>query len=149
MSVMGYAPGAYDMFHIGHLRLLQRASRHCDELVVGVVTDEVLARAKGKLPVVPLAERLGIVASMRCVDRVVVDDCVDKFDMWPRLHYDVLFKGDDWQGTAKGERLERNLATVGATLVYFPYTAHTSSTRLRALLTAAADHGRVPAAAAG
>ena len=134
MKVIGYAPGAYDMFHIGHLRILRRAREQCDELIVGVVDDDVLFRAKGKLPVVPLAERLQIVANMRCVDRAVVDDCVDKFEMWPRLHFDVLFKGDDWQGTAKGDRLEADLGGVGARVSYFPYTAHTSSTALRALI---------------
>jgi len=146
MTGVGYAPGAYDMFHIGHLRILQRARSQCDELIVGVVADEVLSRAKGKLPVVPLAERLQVVAGMRCVDRVVVDDCVDKFDMWPRLHFDVLFKGDDWKGTPKGDRLEADLAGVGARVAYFPYTAHTSSSALRLLVAAASQPLPVPAA---
>ena len=56
--VTGYAPGAYDLLHIGHLNILKHAAEHCDRLVVGVVSDEMLLLTKGRLPVVPLAERL-------------------------------------------------------------------------------------------
>jgi glycerol-3-phosphate cytidylyltransferase len=46
----------------------------------------------------------------------------------------VIFKGDDWRGTPKGDRLERDFASVGVEVVYFPYTVHTSSTMLRRVL---------------
>ncbi|HEY2694174.1 MAG TPA: adenylyltransferase/cytidyltransferase family protein [Pseudonocardiaceae bacterium] len=134
MTVIGYAPGAYDLFHIGHLNILTRAADQCDKLIAGVVTDDVVLRAKGKAPVIPLAERLAIVSSVRYVDEAVPDPYVDKFQMWPNLHYDVLFKGDDWRGTEKGEALEARLAEVGARVVYFPYTLHTSSTLLRKMI---------------
>jgi len=137
MSVMGYVPGVYDMFHVGHLNILRRAREGCDELVVGAVTDEVVQRTKGKLPVVPLAERMEILSSMAIVDRVVADDCTsDKLPMWERLRFDVLFKGDDWKDTPKGDQLEASMAAVGARVVYFPYTRGTSSTLLRQLITA-------------
>src|SRR3712207_9546213 len=57
MTVVGYAPGAYDLFHIGHLNVLRHAAAHCDFLVAGVVSDEMLLLTKGRTPVVPLAER--------------------------------------------------------------------------------------------
>lgn len=132
----GYVPGAFDMFHVGHLNVIDSARPHCTELIVGVVTDEVLLRVKGHPPVVPLSERMEVVAAIRGVDRVVVDEHADKFDSWQSLRFDVIFKGDDWAGTAKGEKLERDLATVGAYVHYFPYTRHTSSTRLRRALEA-------------
>ncbi|MGH3623013.1 MAG: adenylyltransferase/cytidyltransferase family protein, partial [Sciscionella sp.] len=131
MPVVGYAPGAYDMFHIGHLNILRRAARECDRLVAGVVTDEVVQLAKAHTPVIPFEERLEIVRSVRYVDEAVPDYYTDKFDMWQHLGFDILFKGDDWRGTERGERLEARLATVGARVVYFPYTMHTSSTALR------------------
>ncbi|MBV9831756.1 MAG: cytidyltransferase, partial [Marmoricola sp.] len=59
----------------------------------------------------------------------------DKTLAWHERNFDVIFKGDDWKGTAKGERLEEQMRTVGAEVVYFPYTLHTSSTLLRAYLT--------------
>lgn len=134
MTVVGYVPGAYDLFHVGHLNILRRARLDCDVLIAGVVTDETVVRAKGKPPAVPLPERLEIVASIAFVDEAVVDTSTDKRIMWERLRFDVLFKGDDWKGTEKGALLESSMASVGARVVYFPYTAHTSSTSLRALL---------------
>lgn len=137
MSVTGYVPGVYDMFHIGHLNILRRAREDCDVLVVGAVTDDVVERTKGKRPVVPLTERMEILSSIGIVDRVVADDCgSDKMPMWQRLHFDVLFKGDDWKGTPKGDQLEASMSAVGARVVYFPYTETTSSTLLRDLITA-------------
>lgn len=132
--MIGYAPGAYDLFHIGHLNILERASRQCDSLIAGVVTDEVMLAGKGTAPLVPFAERLEIVRSVRYVDKAVADPYVDKFESWRRFRFDVLFKGDDWRGTEKGERLERLLGEVGASVVYFPYTMVTSSSALRRLI---------------
>ncbi|MQA07256.1 MAG: adenylyltransferase/cytidyltransferase family protein [Pseudonocardiaceae bacterium] len=134
MAVVGYAPGAYDMFHIGHLNILRRASLECDRLIAGVVTDDVVCKAKSKAPIVPFDERLEIVRSVRYVHEAVPDWTVDKFEMWECLNFDVLFKGDDWRGTERGKRLETRLAAVGAKVVYFPYTIHTSSTALRKLV---------------
>jgi glycerol-3-phosphate cytidylyltransferase len=134
MAVVGYVPGAYDMFHVGHLNILRRAREHCDHLIAGVVTDEVLEQVKGRRPVVPHEERLEIVQALSFVDEAVPDVSTDKLVAWQMLRFDVLFKGDDWQGTPKGDRLEAALAGVGARVVYFPYTRHTSSTLLRQYL---------------
>jgi len=131
---VGYAPGVYDLFHVGHLNVLRHASQRCDHLVAGVVSDELAERAKRRPPVVPLAERLEIVRSVRHVDTAVVEDVAEKLDMWRLLRFDVLFKGDDWRGTPKGDKLERDFASVGVEVVYFPYTATTSSTILRRAL---------------
>ena len=136
MPVIGYAPGAYDLFHIGHLNILKHASEHCDHLIAGVVSDEMLVRAKGRPPVIPLAERMEIVRSLRFVDQVHAEVVPDKIDTWREVRFDVIFKGDDWRGTPKGERLERDFAAVGVTVQYFPYTVHTSSTLLRKALAA-------------
>lgn len=133
-GVLGYVPGAYDVFHVGHLRILERSRRRCDRLVVGVVGDELAAAARGELPAVSLAERMEIVAALPWVDEVVEDVSSDKSIAWERVRFDVLFKGDDWRGTPKGDRLELAMARVGAKVMYLPYTRETSSTRLRAAL---------------
>lgn len=138
---VGYAPGVYDMFHIGHLNILRRAAERCDRLVAGVVSDEMALQAKGRLPVVPLAERLEIVRSIDCVDDVWAETVPDKLDTWRDVRFDILFKGDDWRGTPKGRRLERDFAAVGVAVVYLPYTLHTSSTLLRAALEATTRRG--------
>lgn len=130
-ELVGYVPGAWDMFHIGHLNILKRAAQHCDRLIVGVVTDEALHSMKGKYPIVPIDERIEIVSAMSMVDRVVVDTSPNKVRVWKRVKFDILFKGDDWRGTAKGKKLEQDMASVGVEVHYFPYTTHTSSTVLR------------------
>jgi glycerol-3-phosphate cytidylyltransferase len=131
---IGYVPGVFDMFHIGHLNVLRNARLHCDHLIAGVVSDEMAERAKGRLPVVPLVERLEIVRSIRYVDEVAAELVPDKIEMWEQLRFDVLIKGDDWRGTPKGNALERSMARVGVEVAYLPYTAHTSSTLLRRVL---------------
>jgi glycerol-3-phosphate cytidylyltransferase len=133
-GIVGYVPGGWDMFHIGHLNILLRARERCDRLIVGVVTDEALAAAKGKLPIVPLAERIEVVSHVDVVDEVVTDFSSNKLEVWQRLHFDRLFKGDDWRGTAKGDKLEADMTSVGVEVCYFPYTVHTSSTLLRSIL---------------
>ena len=133
-GVVGYVPGAWDMFHIGHLRILERARNHCDYLIVGVVTDEEMIRTKKKRPIVPFEERLAIVNAIGLVDEVVEDTSSNKLKVWQRMQFDVVFKGDDWKGTAKGERLEHDMASVGVKVHYFPYTPQTSSTELRRII---------------
>lgn len=135
MTTVGYAPGVYDMFHIGHLNILRRARLDCDYLIAGVVTDEVVQDIKGRAPVVPLFERMEIVQSVRFVDEAVADTEEDKFEMWKRLKFDVIFKGDDWKGTPKGDRLDAAFSAVGVRVIYLPYTTNTSSTILREYIT--------------
>jgi len=132
--ITGYAPGAYDLFHVGHLNLLRHAAARCDRLIAGVVDDDTLEITKGIRPVVPIAERIEIVRSIKLVDDAVVEDVPSKLEMWERLRFDVIFKGDDWRGTEKGRKLEAMFAEVGVEVVYFPYTMHTSSTALRRAL---------------
>jgi glycerol-3-phosphate cytidylyltransferase len=129
-----YAPGAYDLFHIGHLNLLRRAREHCEYLIAGVVADEVLTRDKGVTPVIPLAERVEIVRNVRFVDAAVPALTNDKVDIWKDLRFNVLFKGNGWQGTEKGNKLERHFAALGVEVVYFPYTLSMSSSELRRTL---------------
>ena len=133
---IGYAPGAYDLFHVGHLNILRNARANCDYLIAGVVSDEMLELARGRGPVVPLAERMEIVSHISYVDRVHAETVPDKLDTWAEVGFNVFFKGDDWRGTPKGMELERRFAEVGVEVVYFPYTIQTSSTQLRTALAA-------------
>ncbi|PZR54263.1 cytidyltransferase [Xylanimonas oleitrophica] len=148
--VVGYAAGAWDLFHVGHLNVLRHARAHCDYLVAGVVDDDTLEVTKGHRPVVPVTERAEIVRHVRFVDEVFVEHQPDKLATWGQRPFDVFFKGDDWKGTARGLDLERRFAQVGVRVVYFPYTVHTSSTVLRRALAALEGGGRAdPAAVVG
>lgn len=141
--IVGYAPGVYDLFHVGHLNVLKHARRGCEVLIAGVVSDEMCLAAKGRAPVIPLAERVEIVRHIDFVDRVHVEDVPDKLETWKLLRFHRIFKGDDWRGTPKGDKLERDFAAVGVEVVYFPYTMHTSSTQLRRALVELSSNGRV------
>ena len=131
---VGYAPGVFDLFHIGHLNVLRAAKLDCDYLIAGVLSDAKAESAKGIVPVVPENERIEIVASITYVDQAVFEDVPTKLEMHQRLGFNVLFKGDDWKGTPKGDALERDFAPLGVEIVYLPYTVHTSSTELRRAL---------------
>lgn len=131
---IGYAAGAFDLFHIGHLNILREAKQRCDHLIAGVVSDEMLELTKGRAPIIPLEERMEIVSHISYVDQVHPETVEDKLETWEQLHFDVFFKGDDWKGTDRGRDLERRFAEVSVEVVYFPYTRHTSSTKLRTAL---------------
>ncbi|RWZ59563.1 cytidyltransferase [Labedella populi] len=151
MVRIGYAAGAFDLFHVGHLNILKHAKSACDYLIAGVVSDELLISRKRVTPVIPLAERMEIVGNIRYVDQVVAEDLSSKMEMWERLRFTTFFKGDDWRGTPQGLELERQFAEVGVEVVYFPYTMSTSSTALRRAL-ASLEAGAVvaePVAARG
>ena len=73
---IGCLAGVFDLFHVGHVDVLERARRQCDRLVVAVLTDEWAMDAWGSRPFVPLVERVQLVEHLRCVDEVVVVDGV-------------------------------------------------------------------------
>ncbi len=101
---------------------------------LGAVSDEVLTKHKGVTPVIPLAERLEIVRNVRFVDAAHAAMTNDKLEIWQDLRFNVLFKGDDWRGTEKGDKLEHDFRAVGVEVVYFPYSLSTSSSALRKTL---------------
>jgi glycerol-3-phosphate cytidylyltransferase len=91
--------GTFDVFHLGHLRLLERARAHGDHLTVGVSTDALNHSKKGRLPIYPENERQSLVAALRCVDSVFLEHSLEEKGEYIREHSaDVLVMGDDWKG---------------------------------------------------
>lgn len=129
-KIIGYTTGVYDMFHIGHLNVIRRAKEHCDYLIVGVSTDELVRRDKGRTPVIPYNERAQIVAALKYVDQVVPQTDKNKLAAWERLGFHKMFVGSDWQGTPQWEEFERQFAPLGVEIVYLPHTDGISSTQL-------------------
>lgn len=127
----GYTTGVFDLFHIGHLNILKKAKEHCDYLIVGVSTDELVWNYKEKYPVIPYEERVAIVEAIKYVDEVVPQVNRDKFEAWENIDFDVMFVGDDWKGSKLFNEVENKFKEVGVDIVYFPYTQGTSSTILR------------------
>lgn len=91
--------GTFDVFHIGHLRILERAAALGERLIVGVSSDALNISKKGRPPVFPEDERMRIVAALRCVDAVFLEESLEqKRDYLLQHKADVLTMGDDWKG---------------------------------------------------
>lgn len=108
-KIIGYTTGVFDMFHIGHLNILQKAKSMCDYLIVGVSTDELVQRNKNKTPVIPFAERAEIVKSICYVDQVVPQVDKNKKAAWEQLHFDKMFGKEHLSGGS----LKKNLLRLG------------------------------------
>ncbi|MFS4455324.1 adenylyltransferase/cytidyltransferase family protein [Maribacter sp. 2304DJ31-5] len=132
-TVIGYTSGVYDLFHIGHLNLLKNAKGLCDKLIVGVTSDELVAY-KNKKAIIPHQERMEIVRNIHHVDAVVPQNDMDKFKMWQRIKFDIMFVGDDWFESEKWKVLDAQFKEVGVKIIYFPYTQGTSSTLINQTL---------------
>lgn len=133
-TTIGYTSGVFDLFHIGHLNLLKNAKGLCDKLIVGVTVD-ALVKYKHKNSVIPFEERIEIVRNIKCVDAAIPQEDLDKFKMWEKIKFDVLFVGDDWYQSPRWKALEQKFKKVGVRIIYFPYTKGTSSTLLNDTLT--------------
>ena len=129
---IGYVRGAYDLFHVGHLRLLKRCKEHCDYLIVGVDSDELVEYHKNRKPCISEEERLEIVKAVKYVDDAVIVDYhnTDVRDIWELYQFDVQFCGDDHEEAFQDRK--KYLQSLGADMVFFPYTTSTSSTKIRA-----------------
>ena len=134
--VIGYTAGVYDMFHIGHLNVLKNAKALCDYLIVAVSTDELVQEYKHKTPIIPFENRKAIVEAIKYVDKVVPQVNMDKKQAAIDNHINVMFVGDDWKGTEKWNKIERDLSTIegGVKVVYLPHTDGISSSMLREIL---------------
>jgi len=134
MKKIGYTTGVFDLFHIGHLNILKRARLECDYLIVGITTDELAFSVKRKNPVIPFQERMEIIEAIKFVDEVVPQTTYDKFEAWNNLKFDRMFVGDDWKGTEEWIKIETIFSKKNVEIIYFPYTSHTSSSKLREVL---------------
>lgn len=129
-GVIGYTTGVYDMFHIGHLNIIQSAKELCDFLIVGVSSDELVQQEKEKTPIIPFEERIKIIAALRDVDMVVKQENKNKFEAWEKYKFDKMFVGSDWEGTPQWKQYEEQFRPVNVEIVYLPYTNGISSSKL-------------------
>lgn len=91
--------GTFDVFHVGHLRVIERAAALGDRLVVGVSADALNLRKKGREPVFGESERMAIVGALKMVDEVFLEESLElKRDYIEKFSADVLVMGDDWAG---------------------------------------------------
>lgn len=117
--------GTFDLFHIGHLNILQRAKKLGDYLIVGVSSDKMNFNKKNFYPVFPIEDRLQIIEALSCVDEVFIEESLEKKQEYI-LSYgaNCLVMGNDWSG--KFDTL-KNICDI----VYLPRTKDISTTDLK------------------
>ena len=117
--------GTFDLFHIGHVAILERARALGDHLTVGVSTDALNYSKKGKNPIFPEQDRVRIVSSLRAVDEVFLEESLELKESYVRqFQADVLVMGDDWKGRF-------DFLAPLCEVVYLPRTPEISSTGIK------------------
>ena len=114
---IGYTCGVFDMFHVGHLNLLEKCKSMCDYLIVGVCNDDYVRNIKHKEPVYSEQDRVRILEALKVVDRaelVTIEETNDKILAIEKFHFDVLFSGDDWKGSERYQKTEEQFKKYGA-----------------------------------
>lgn len=127
----GYTDGVYDLFHVGHLNMIQTAKKYCEYLIVGVHGDDVVEDYKRRRPIINETDRKRIIESVKGVDRAEINRFRDKLKLWELYRFDVIFIGDDWKGTERWNHFEKVLAEINVDVVYVPYTKGISTTDIR------------------
>lgn len=116
--------GTFDVFHVGHVNILERAKELGDYLIVGVSTDALNYSKKGRNPIFSEEHRSLIVNATYCVDEVFFEESLDeKEDYILKYAADILVMGDDWLG--KFDHLKSICE-----LVYLPRTKEISTTEI-------------------
>lgn len=124
-----YVPGTWDLFHVGHINLLRRASRIASRVIVGVDTDESVERDKGQCPTIPYRARVEILKACRYVDKVVRNNhTIPLVSRLRRLGIDVIILADCWQGQYLPGLIE---AEAALKILYLPYTKGISTTLIK------------------
>lgn len=125
---VGYTQGTFDLFHIGHLNLINNAKEQCDYLIVGVNSDELVFKYKNKVTNIKETERAKIVNSIKGVDKVIITETLDKTEILNYINFDAIFIGDDWKGNARWEDTKVALSKRGIDVVFLPHTDGISTT---------------------
>lgn len=127
---VGYAQGTFDLFHIGHLNLINNAKAMCDSLIVGVNSDDLVMEYKNKKTVVNEDDRARIVGSIKGVDEVYITTTLDKEVVYKKIKFDAIFIGDDWKGNSRWQETEEVLKKYNVDVVYLPHTDGISTTEI-------------------
>lgn len=131
---VGFTTGVFDLFHVGHLNLLERCKYLCDYLIVAVCGDDYVTQIKHKTPVIEEKDRIRIISALKCVDevsKITIEEIDDKVLAWQKFKFDVLFSGDDWKGTERYIKTEEAFKDLGVSIEYLPYTHGISTSQIK------------------
>jgi glycerol-3-phosphate cytidylyltransferase len=115
---IGYTQGVFDMFHVGHLNLLNAAKFYCDYLVVGVNSDDLTFSYKRKKPIISESDRKEIIENIKCVDEATIVITLDKIEILQKIKYNVIFIGDDWKENVRWKQTENELKNFGIDVIF-------------------------------
>jgi glycerol-3-phosphate cytidylyltransferase len=121
--------GTFDLLHVGHLRLLKRAKNSAlnSTLIVGVSSDSLNIKKKGRIPVYTQEERVELLLSLKYVDSVFIEDSLElKPEYLKQFKADILVMGDDWKG--KFDYCKDIKGLEGLEIIYLPRTPSVSTT---------------------
>ena len=129
-KVRVFTSGTFDLFHVGHLNILEKSANLGDELIVGVSTDELIEEYKGMKPIIPFEQRFRIIEAIGCVTKVVKQVKLTEIAQLQQEEIDVVTIGDDWKDKYLAG-LEWMESQPGKSVVYFPYTPGISTTGIK------------------
>ncbi|GHD90184.1 glycerol-3-phosphate cytidylyltransferase [Pseudocitrobacter faecalis] len=91
--------GTFDVFHVGHINILERARALGDYLIVGISSDALNFSKKNRYPIYSEKDRVKIISSLKFVDEVFIEESLDlKLEYVKKYNANVLVMGDDWLG---------------------------------------------------
>ena len=125
-----YTSGSWDMFHVGHLNILEKSKSLGDVLVVGVSTDELITEYKNAPPVIPYEQRKQIIESLSCVDVAIKQTILTDIRQLEDYEVDIVTIGNDWKDKYL-EGLEWMKKQPGKEVVYLEYTPGVSTTGIK------------------
>nr|WP_320057189.1 adenylyltransferase/cytidyltransferase family protein [uncultured Bacteroides sp.] len=129
-TVRVFTSGSFDLFHVGHLNILEKSAALGNELIVGVSTDELIEEYKGMKPIVSFEQRFRIISALKCVTKVVKQVKLTEIAQLRRENIDIVTIGDDWINKYL-EGLEWMKTQPDKKVVYFPYTPGVSTTSIK------------------
>ncbi|MDF3828193.1 MULTISPECIES: adenylyltransferase/cytidyltransferase family protein [unclassified Pseudocitrobacter] len=116
--------GTYDVFHVGHINLIERASKLGDYVIVGVSSDALNYSKKKRYPIYKETDRLKIISSLKFVDEVFLEESLElKLEYIRKYNADLLVMGDDWEGRFDWVKNE-------CEVIYLPRTPSISTTEI-------------------
>ena len=129
--VLVYIPGVWDLLHVGHVVVLERAKALGDRLVVGVPSDRIVLDDKGSAPVMSLEHRVKMLQSLRCVDLAIPYYDLSFIDHLNSFDPDILVVGTDWGMENRHRQAEQWIYDHGKRMIVLPRTPMISTTEIK------------------
>lgn len=123
-----FIPGIWDLLHVGHLRVLEKAKDLGDRLIVGIASDTAAKLDKGRAPIIDMWQRGSMVSALKCVDMAVIYTKLEFLTTLNKYKPDILAVGEQWGREKRHKDAEEWVKTNRKKMVVLPYTQGVSTT---------------------